>query len=67
MCFTAGVAVAAAFLFAVWILAFFNAKPVWREDDDAEGGMENDMNAMLQVGLALGKILSDFAFAIGGA
>ena len=46
MCFTAGVAVAAAFLFAVWILAFFNAKPVWREDDDAEGGMENDMSAM---------------------
>ena len=43
---------AAAFLsaptFAVWILAFLNAKPAWRKDDDAaEGGMENDMNAML--------------------
>jgi len=24
-----------------------NAKPAWRKDDDAaEGGMENDMNAM---------------------
>jgi len=35
--------VAAAFLsaptFAVWCLAFFNATPAWREDDDAEGGM----------------------------
>ena len=44
--------VVAAFLsaptFAVWILAFLNAKPAWRkDDDDAEGGMENDMNAML--------------------
>ena len=43
--------VAAAFLsaptFAVGILAFLNAKPAWRKDDDAaEGGMENDMNAM---------------------
>ena len=47
-----GVAVAAAFLsaptFAVWCLAFLNAKPAWGKDDDAaEGGMENDMNAML--------------------
>ena len=43
--------VVAAFLsaptFAVWILAFLNAKPAWRKDDDAaEGGMENDMNSM---------------------
>ena len=43
---------AAAFLsaptFAVWNLAFLNAKPVWRKDDDTgEGGMENDMGAML--------------------
>lgn len=42
--------VVAAFLsaptFAVWILAFLNAKPAWRKDDDAaEGGMENDVNA----------------------
>jgi len=41
--------VAAAFLsaptFAVWCLAFLNAKPAWRKDDDAaEAGMENDMN-----------------------
>ena len=47
-----GVVVVAAFLsaptFAVWILAFLNAIPAWRKDDDAaEGGMENDMNAML--------------------
>ena len=44
--------VVAAFLsaptFAVWCLAFLSAKPVWRKDDDAaEGGMENDVNAML--------------------
>ena len=44
--------VAAAFLsaptFAVWCLAFLSAKPAWRKDDDAaEGGMENDMRAML--------------------
>ena len=41
--------VGAAFLsFAVWCLAFLNAKPAWRKADDAaEGGMENDMNAML--------------------
>ena len=43
--------VVAAFLsaptFAVWCLAFFNATPAWREDDDAEGGMENDTNATL--------------------
>jgi len=43
--------VVAAFLsaptFAVWCLAFLNAKPAWRKDDDAaEGGMENDMSAM---------------------
>jgi len=40
-----GVVVAAFFsapTFAVWILAFLNAKPAWHE-----GGMENDMNAML--------------------
>ena len=47
--------VAAAFLsaptFAVWCLAFFNATLAWREDDDAEGGMENDMYAMLQTPL----------------
>ena len=45
-----GVGVAAAFLsvstFAC--LAFLNAKPAWRKDDDAaEGGMENDVNAIL--------------------
>ena len=44
--------VVAAFLsaptFAFWCLAFLNAKPAWRKDDDAaEGGMENDVNAML--------------------
>ncbi|KAH8054769.1 hypothetical protein JL722_8717 [Aureococcus anophagefferens] len=44
--------VVAAFLsaptFAAWCLAFWNAKPAWRKDEDAaEGGMENDMNAML--------------------
>jgi hypothetical protein len=43
--------VAAAFLsaptFAVWYLAFLSAKPAWRKDDDAaEGVMENDMRAM---------------------
>ena len=47
-----GVVVVAAFLsaptVAVWCLACFNAKPAWRKDDDAaEGGMENDMSAML--------------------
>ena len=47
--------VVAAFLsaptFAVWCLAFLNAKPAWRKDDDAaEGGMENDVN--VGVGLA---------------
>ena len=50
--------VVAAFLsaptFAVWCLAFFNAKPAWREDDDAEGGMENDMMPELGVDLARG-------------
>ncbi|KAH8069384.1 hypothetical protein JL721_5941 [Aureococcus anophagefferens] len=44
--------VAAAFLsaptFALWCLVFSSAKPAWRKDDAAaEGGMENDMNAML--------------------
>ena len=35
--------------FAVWCLAFLNAKPAWRKDDDAaKGGMENDMSAMLE-------------------
>ena len=43
--------VVAAFLsaptFAVWCLAFLNAKPAWRTADDAaEGGMVNDMSAM---------------------
>jgi len=34
--------------FAVWCLAFLNAKPAWRKDDDAtKGGMESDMNVML--------------------
>ena len=31
--------------FAIWRLTFLNAKPAWREADDAaEGGMENDMS-----------------------
>ena len=57
--------------FAVWCLAFLNARLTWRKADDATEGMENDMNVMfLGVGLALGhlaggKILSDFAFAEG--
>ena len=47
-----GLVVAAAFLsaptFAVWCLAFLNAKPAWRKADDAaEAGVENDMSAML--------------------
>jgi hypothetical protein len=46
-----GVAFAAFFsapTFAVWCRAFLNAKPAWRKvDDAAEGGMENDMNAVL--------------------
>ena len=34
--------------FAVWCLAFLNAKPAWRKADTAaEGGMESDTNAML--------------------
>ena len=37
-----GVVAAAAFLsaptFAVWCLAFLNAKPAWRKDDDAAEG-----------------------------
>ena len=61
-----GVVVVAAFLsaptVAVWCLAFLNAKPAWRKDDDAaEAGMEIDMSAMLGVDLAGGKLLSDFA------
>ena len=32
---------------AVWCPAFLNAKPARREDDDVEGGMENDMSAVL--------------------
>ena len=44
--------VVAAFLpaptFAPWCLAFLNARAAWRKDDDAaEGGMENGMNAVL--------------------
>ena len=48
-----GLGVVAAFLSAPTsavpgCLAFWNAKPAWRKDDDAaEGGMENDMSAML--------------------
>ena len=46
--------VAAAFLpaptFAVWILAFLNAKPAWRKEYVAEACMENDMNAMSRGG-----------------
>ena len=30
-----------------WCLAFLNAKPSWRKDDDAEGCVENDICAML--------------------
>jgi hypothetical protein len=34
---------------AVWCLAFWDAKPAWRKDDDAaEAGMENDVSAMLE-------------------
>ena len=44
--------VVAAFLsmptFAVWCLAILKARPAWRKDDDAaDGCMEDDMNAML--------------------
>ena len=41
--------VVAAFLSAPTFacLAFLNAKPARRKDDVAEGGMENDTNAML--------------------
>ncbi|KAK7239314.1 hypothetical protein SO694_000253107 [Aureococcus anophagefferens] len=45
-----GVVVGGAFLsptFAVWCLAFLNAKPARRKDAAAEGGMEIDMSAML--------------------
>ena len=46
-----GLVVVAAFLsaptLAVWCLAFLNAKPAWRKDDDAEGCVENDICAML--------------------
>ena len=39
--------------------AWRNAKPAWRKvDDAAEGGMENDVNAMLLA------CFSDFAIAI---
>jgi hypothetical protein len=46
--------VVAAFLsaptFAVWCLAFLNARLTWRKADDAaEAGMENDMSAMLRL------------------
>ena len=54
MCWPSGLGLggAAAFLsaptFAVWCLAFLNAKPAWRKADDAaEAGVENDMSAML--------------------
>jgi hypothetical protein len=52
--------VVAAFLsaptFAVWCLALLNARPALRKDDDAaEGGMENDMSTRCSsVGLGLG-------------
>ena len=36
--------------FAVWILAFLNAKPAWRKEYAAEACMENDMNAMSRGG-----------------
>ena len=53
-----GVVVAASLsvpTFTVWCLAFLSAKPVWRKDDDAaEGGMENDMMPELGVDLAQG-------------
>ena len=43
--------VVAAFLsvptFVVWTLAFLDAKPARRKDDDAEGCVENDICAML--------------------
>ena len=44
--------VVAAFLsaptFAVWTLAFLNAKPAWlKADDAARGGIENDMSVVL--------------------
>ena len=47
--------VVAAFLsaptFAVWCLAFLNAKPAWRKDDAAaEGGMENGVGLALASG-----------------
>ena len=37
--------------FAVWCLAFLNAKSGFRKDEDGvDGGMENDMNAMSRGG-----------------
>ena len=48
--------VVAAFLsaptFAVWCLAFLNAKPAWRKDDDAEGALRRHECDGLGVGLA---------------
>ena len=45
--------VVAAFLsaptFAVWCLAFLNARLTWRKADDATEGMENDMKAYMNV------------------
>ena len=49
--------------FAAWCFAFLNATPAWRKDDDAEGALRRHVCDGLGVGLALGKILSDFAFA----
>jgi len=52
--------VVAAFLsaptFAVWCLAFLNANPAWRKDDDAaEGGyVDRHERDALGVGLGLG-------------
>jgi hypothetical protein len=51
--------VAAAFLsaptFAVWCLAFLNAKPAWRKDDGAARGHgERQERDALGVGLGLG-------------
>ena len=62
-----GVVVAAAFLsaptFAVWYLAFLNAKSAWRKDASPRGHGERHERDALGVGLAWGKILSDFALA----
>jgi len=40
--------------FAVWCLAFLNAKPAWRKDDDAEGALRRHECNGLGVGLAPG-------------